>query len=144
MRTAATECFDIETLAPNTPLEWMLAGDTGISSETILHVMEGTPPPMRVDVPHDPSDFGRCHRLLEAFPTYRARLQEVAEKYPAWVGLVREWDALTEMYCAARNTGAKSAPDLYERMRELIDEGRRADGWTETAPGCWRRRLRAD
>ena len=122
-----------------TPLEWMMSGDTGISSTTIMHVMEGTRAPDWVDVPHDPADFGRCYRLLEAFPQYAARLPEVAEKYPAWVGLVREWAALTEMYCVARNTGAEHARDLYQRMQELIDEGRRADGWTENAPGCWSR-----
>ena len=122
-----------------TPLEWMMAGDIGVSSKTILHVMERTPPPGHVDVPYDPGDFGRCHRLLEAFPSYRARLGEVAAMYPAWVGLVREWDALTEMYCVARNTGAERADGLYERMQSLIDEGRRADGWTENAPGCWSR-----
>lgn len=121
-----------------TPLEWMMAGDTGTSSKTILSVMEGIQIE-RPDVPYDPADFGRCHRLLEAFPSYRARLGEVAAMYPAWVGLVREWDALTEMYCVARNTGAERADGLYERMQSLIDEGRRADGWTESAPGCWSR-----
>ena len=103
-----------------TPLEWMMSGDTGVSSKTIMHVMEGTAAPSDVDVPHDPSDFGRCHRLLEAFPAYAARLGEVAAMYPAWVGLVREWDALTEMYCVARNTGAERATELYNRMEELI------------------------
>lgn len=122
-----------------TPLEWMMSGDTGVSSKTIMHVMEGTAAPSDVDVPHDPSDFGRCHRLLEAFPSYAARLGEVAEKYPDWVGLVREWGTLTEMYCVALNTGAERATELYNRMEELIDEGRRAAGWTETAPGCWKR-----
>lgn len=122
-----------------TPLDWMMSGDTGTSSKTILHVMEGTPAPAWVDVPHDPSDFGRCHRLLEAFPAYRARMGEVAEKYPAWIGLVREWDALTALYVAAKSASQKSAPGLYARMRPLIDEGRRADGLVEVHPGYWQR-----
>lgn len=122
-----------------TPLEWMMAGDTGTSSKTILSVMEGTPPPSYADVPHDPSDFGRCHRLLEAFPHYRGRLGEVAEKYPAWTALVREWDNLTALYVETLKGGDKRSTRLYDAMRPLIDEGRRADGWTETHPGCWQR-----
>lgn len=122
-----------------TPLEWMMSDDTGTSSKTIMHVMEGTSPPRWVDVPADPSDFGRCHRLLEAFPLYRARLHEVAAMYPAWSALVREWDTLTELYVAAISSGSGKAPDLYKLMKRLIDEGRRADGWTETSPGCWSR-----
>ena len=122
-----------------TPLEWMMSDDTGISSKTIMHVMEGTTAPHWVDVPADPGDFGRCHRLLEAFPLYRVRLHEVAAMYPAWSALVREWDTLTELYVAAISSGSGKAPGLYELMKRLIDEGRRADGWTETSPNCWSR-----
>lgn len=122
-----------------TPLEWMMAGKTGVSSKTILHVMEGTPPPsMGPDTPHDPADFGRCHGLLEAIPEYRARLGEVAEKYPAWVGLVREWNKLTAMYVESKASGNWESPSLYDAMQPLIDEGRIADGWTRTGCG-WSR-----
>lgn len=123
-----------------TPLEWMMAGNTGISSKTILHVMEGTPPPsMGPGVPHDPSDFGRCHDLLEAIPAYRARLNEVAAQYPEWTGLVREWDKLTKMYVASKASGKWEAPSLYDTMQPLIDEGRIAAGWVKAGPNCWER-----
>jgi hypothetical protein len=122
-----------------TPLEWMMGDDTGTSSKTIMHVMEGTPPPRSADVPSDPSDFGRCHRLLEAFPAYRARLHEVAEKYPEWVGLVREWDKLTAMYVKSKASGNWKSPSMYDAMQVLIDEGRIAAGWVNTSPGCWSR-----
>lgn len=123
-----------------TPLEWLMAGNTGISSKTILHVMEGTSPPsFGVDVPYDPADFGRCHELLEAIPAYRQRLGEVARKYPAWIGLVREWDQLTAMYLEAKASGKRDAPALYDAMQALIDEGRMADGWIQTGRGCWTR-----
>ena len=116
-----------------TPLEWALSDDTGISSKTILSVMEGMPAPKYgCDVPHDSGDFGRCHRLLKAFPHYRARLHEVAEKYPAWVALVREWDRLAALY-ETNKTG------MHEAMRPLIDEGRVADGWVQTGRGSWRK-----
>jgi hypothetical protein len=109
---------------------WLMGGDTGISSETILAVMVGAPF-HGAGVPHDADDFGRCHRLLQRFPEWRARLGEVAERYPIWGPLVREWDALTDLYGGSHRA-------MYDRLQALIDEGRLAAGWTQTAPGCWR------
>ena len=114
-----------------TPIAWALSDDTGTSSETIMHVMERTETIDDVGVPHDPDDFGRCYRLLQAFPHYRKRLHEVADKYPMWVGLVRDWDKLASMFEAGQNDL------LYSAMQVLIDEGRVADGWVKTGPGSW-------
>lgn len=110
-------------------LQWITSRDTGISSETIWSVMMGCPKArgiMGADVPHDPADFGRCYRLLKAIPEWRERLAEVAQQYSEWTPLVREWPHLTKMYVAAMNRKAQMAPSLYERMRELIEEGRAA------------------
>jgi len=124
--------------ATTTPLEWMMAGDTGISSETIVHVMEGTPPPLLgPDVPYDAGDFGRCHRLLLAIPEYRGRLQEVADRYPAWVGIIREWSRLDTLYMA----GDRRL--FQEELDVLIHEGRLADGWTPTSFG-WQKKSTGD
>src|SRR5690242_286984 len=44
---------------------WLCGGDTGMSSVTIWCVMMGRTPASvgrRAAVPHDPSDFDRCHR----------------------------------------------------------------------------------
>src|SRR4051812_45875580 len=46
---------------------WLKNGDTGISSLTILEVMTGHTAE-RTDTPLDPSDFGRCYRLLKVMP----------------------------------------------------------------------------
>ena len=89
-----------------TPIEWLLGDDTGTSSQTILAVMTGSKIEC-VDVPLDRADFGRCHRLLVHFPEWRARLPEVANRYPEWAPLVRDWDALTALYLA--QPGAEGA-----------------------------------
>lgn len=122
-----------------TLLEWALGNDTGISSMTICAVMTGTPinPRFGPDVPHDPSDFGRCYRLLALFPTWRNRLPEVAERYPIWGPMVEAWDELTALYEVEALNTSGAAPLLYARMVELRDAGRLAAGWTQIAPGCW-------
>jgi hypothetical protein len=122
-----------------TPIEWLLSGDTGTSSKTICAVMTGSNLGGDFDagVPHDPSDFGRCYRLLRLFPGWIERLDEVALHYPMWTGLVREWGELTAMYKEELAEGTENAPRLYRRMKVLIDEGRVAAGMTQTSPGCW-------
>ena len=117
-----------------TPMEWMLGENAGTSSKTICAVMTGSKlEGLRADVPHDPSDFGRCHQLLTLFPHWRGRLAEVSHHYMEWSGLVREWDDLTAIYQAEIADGTGKAPRLYKRMQALIDEGRVAAGWTQTS-----------
>lgn len=120
-----------------TPMDWLLSGDTGTSSETICAVMTGSKIG-HASPPSDGGDFGRCYRLLQHFPEWRARLHEVAERYPEWTGLVREWDALTALYEDEIKTPIRANHPLYDRMQVLIEEGRIAAGWTKTGPGSWR------
>ena len=104
-------------------LQWLLGGDTGMSSKTICAVMVGAETPKYCgDVPGDPDDFGRCYRLLKLIPTWRGRLQEVADRYKEWGPLVREWTELERMYEAERWPAPPKI--LYQRMQELIEEGR--------------------
>ena len=117
-----------------TPTQWLLSNDTGISSETICTVMLGEEH-SHPDYPHDPSDFGRCYRLLSHFPEWKDRLQEVADRYPIWGPLVSEWDELTELYL--EELPSNRAPKLYARMKELIDEGRLATGWVKKNEYTW-------
>ena len=68
-----------------TPIEWLMSGDTGISSETICAVMTGSKKGgvFGADIPHDVADFGRCYRLLKNFPEWRDNGNETcpAEDY---------------------------------------------------------------
>ena len=121
--------------------QWIVGDDTGTSSKTIWAVMVGATPRYAGE-PSDADDFGRCYRLLALLPEWRARLPEVAARYPRWVGLVREWDRLTEMFervVAGGGWNKAASLALYHAMQPLIDEGRVADGWEQTGPGSWRK-----
>ena len=102
----------------NEEIQWLTGTDTGTSSRTIFSVLaKHGYVERRPDVPHDPSDFGRCFHLLELFPEWKPRLHEVAERYPAWQPLVREWPTLTELWLEESPTS--SCPKLYDLMQTL-------------------------
>jgi hypothetical protein len=107
--------------------DWLTGGDVGTSSLTIFAVMTGAdrvPLHNYPSVPLDPADFGRCRRLLERIPEWRARLPEVATRYPDWTALVREWDRLDAMHAEASKRPDGMAREMYHLMKRLIDEGR--------------------
>jgi len=83
----------------DSPQDWLERGDTSVSSRVIWNTMIG---PVvgsdDVDVPRDPSDFGRCYLLLLAFPEWRGRLVDVAERYPVWWPYVDRWNELCALY----------------------------------------------
>jgi hypothetical protein len=109
--------------SPLIPSDWARGRDTGISSGTIYAVITGHASPCGWrDIPHDPSDFGRCYRLLELFPQWKQRLGLVAAAYPAWKPFVREWDKLTQMYEKAILTPKEPATEMYEFMQGLEKE----------------------
>lgn len=106
-------------MSPQAALDWIISDDTGTSSITIWAVMMGArfEKPYRADVPCDWFDFGRCYRLLHLLPEWRLRLAEVAAQYPAWAGMVAEWDDLSALY--ERELPSGRCPRLYARMRQL-------------------------
>lgn len=108
---------------PKDPGEWARGDDTGSSSATIWSVMTGRMHSRYAPHgahPYDPSDFGRCHRLLELFPEWRARMPEVAKKYKLWARLVDQWDALTALYVEELPSGR--APKLYAAIQACIKD----------------------
>jgi hypothetical protein len=110
------------TLQARSPADWLRGGDTGRSSITICNVLCDVGPRVDHAWPHDPNDFGRCHRFLTLFPALRPRLGEVAAKYPdtPWVAYVREWDRMTALYEEELPSG--TAPKLYALMQQLRGE----------------------
>jgi hypothetical protein len=100
------------------PRDWPDCGDTGNSSEAIWAHMTGASR-RTSDYPLDPSDFGRCHRLLHApwAVGWRARLGEMARYGAVWKALVTCWDELEALYVEELPTG--SAPKLYAKMSAI-------------------------
>lgn len=114
-----------------TPHDWVMGSDTGVSSRTIWAAMMGADmPDWRSGVPVDVDDFGRCHRLLAQFPEWRARMPEVAARFPLWAGIVREWDELTAMYVEDLPHGWSDR--MFRRLMELREEAMIAEGWIQT------------
>jgi hypothetical protein len=99
---------------------WIRHGERGISSETMFEKLTGRiikesawgPLP-----PADPSDFRRCHLLLEAVPELRAKMDGLREISPVWSRLVDNWDKLTGMLKEQMET--KKANGMYEFMQSL-------------------------
>lgn len=62
-------------------LIWSLAGDTGISSETLAAHMLGVKKGghFGMQPPSDSADRGRCIRLLELIPEWLPRLKEMVQ-----------------------------------------------------------------
>jgi hypothetical protein len=99
-------------------MAWLHNGDTGTSSETIWSVMTGHPVRCH-DIPYDPSDFGRCYRLLQVMPSWRLRMQEVADAHVNWQPFVDAWEELTTLYELELKSPDGMAPRTYARMRQL-------------------------
>lgn len=118
---------DAATGAMERALEWIRGGDTGISSKQIWKVMTGLTIHDESTrdfgrLPCDPSDFGRCKRLLELIPEWRPRLDHMARAYPKWGPLVREWDRVDSLYQLAFTRPSRSAWECYNLMHELAVE----------------------
>lgn len=101
---------------------WLASDDRGSSSESICRRLFGKPPvktslDLQNSHPHDPEDFGRCHRFLEVVPEARAKFHLMKDVSPTWKTLVDNWDELTTLY--VRELPRGKAPLLYERMKQL-------------------------
>lgn len=90
------------SLASLPPQErWWKGLDVGTSSASIFAVFANSNRLAARDlgrgsVPLDADDFGRCKRLLDLFPEWRAELDSVAEAYPdtLWPRLIPRWAEL--------------------------------------------------
>jgi hypothetical protein len=97
--------------------KWYRGDDSGVSSETIFQVMTGISVRW-TGTPMDSDDFGRCFRLLEKFPHWRDRLDEVAAQFPEWKGLVDNWSKLEFLYKREKHN------EVYEFIKACYEQGK--------------------
>lgn len=101
---------------------WFAGGDTGLSSVALLNAALGVPG--KDDYPHDPSDLGRCLRLMRALPWTGRGLPVLASRSEAWSALAGCWKVLTALM--ADEVGidwdkGTIAPKTYRAMREILE-----------------------
>jgi len=104
-------------------LEWIVGDDTGLSSKALWAKMMGVESKHYYNYPHDGGDFGRCDRLLDAVPEWRARLPEMAECSPQWAALVARWEeirAAVQHDIRLKYGSPPSAYKSYGLMRSIL------------------------
>lgn len=108
-------------------VKWFLSGDTGVSSEKIASVMTGIKPgerkiflrDARDSHPSDPSDLGRCLRLLDRVPEWKPVFgKKMAAVSKSWAALIKNWSKLETLY--KEEVGSGRAPKCYDLMRAVL------------------------
>lgn len=93
-------------------VKWLGGRDTGESSKAIALSALGEMP-KNPSYPHDDSDFGRCHRLLEAAPDAHKGLEVLAQDGgDVWAALVPRWLEITNAFL--------SDGGCYELLKSII------------------------
>lgn len=85
--------------------QWLFGTETGSSSTSIFAVFCGDNLKAKAyrqgkgSTPRDCADLSRCFRLLEKFPEWESRLEEVASAYPdsKWPKIIPRWDELKKL-----------------------------------------------
>lgn len=108
-------------------LEWLGGDDRGMSSNVIFHVMADQPKELILGswacyTPSDPSDFGRCYRLLKRFPEWEKDLKKVSDKYSLWKPIIDHWGKLKQLY--EEESPSDACPKLYDLLQELNNRGK--------------------
>lgn len=104
------------------PWQWPGNGDTGLSSRALFnHFTRGRA--HEANAPLDPSDFGRCYRLLNAdfAQGWAERINDMAV-YPEWAPLVPHWGEITKLYEEEKDPD--SAPKTWALMNKIWRESR--------------------
>ena len=107
-------------------MDWLAnSRDTGMSSKSLAYCALGIPEKWS-SYPLDPSDLGRCARLIARVPSVRAAVDKLAERadQPEWKGLAPEWDRLVAMLCEESGINAEKsnrADRTYDAMKAIFN-----------------------
>lgn len=100
---------------------WLNSDDTGTSSCCLASTLLGFS--REYGHPHDPTDFGRCLRMLRAVPEAMAIFdtpegrEKVSSLSREWRCIVTNWNNMASLYEEEYPTG--KAPKLHKLMRQL-------------------------
>ena len=78
--------------------QWVAIGETGLSSKTMWNCFMAVERGYPINIPHDPDDFSRCYKLLEAVPEWKSQMSKLTRLSPVWKRLVLNWDILTAKF----------------------------------------------
>lgn len=99
-------------------VEWLTGDDTGLSSKSMVRAYKGLPPVREnYSYPHDPSDFGRCYRLLKDIPEVQKGFPKLAQTSGIWNRYINRWGDLVDLHVQEYKTGKPCG--LYELMQKL-------------------------
>jgi len=106
----------------NAILKWLGGDDTGLSSKAIALSALGEMPNGAVHkYPHDGSDYGRCHRLLQAAPEAKAGLEKLAKDGgPYWAALAARWDEIQAAYLRDLDRASGHRDETRALMRSIL------------------------
>lgn len=105
-------------------IAWRNGDDTGLSSIALVSHFMGWPNPGRskgdsTRHPDDSDAFGRCSRLLKAFPEFRERLDEARSLSIHWNAIIEHWDELEALYGGIGTTEGWRA--FRDRLDTILD-----------------------
>ena len=107
-------------IATNVIGDWLVSDDTGLSSKAIASVIltGRCATGRKYHHPLDPSDFGRCLRLMRELPYGTGGTVGVlAGHSKEWKAVIENWEELEKLYDEELPSGKGSK--LYARMKEL-------------------------
>lgn len=101
---------------------WLASHDTGMSSLYMASVLSGQICSSGFAFPWDPSDFGRCIRLIEAVPEMAGFINKMQSHGPEWAAIVANWEEWKKLY------HDENSEELYRQMKDAYAKYRAAEG----------------
>lgn len=125
--------------------QWIIQGETGVSSKTIwAGLTESGASKYKAgpyDVPGDVWDLRRCLLLMKQCNVPTEDLQKVVAAFPWWKPFVDNWEKLKSLYNREYDANGFRIANRYhcsELIQELEIESRLLGGWKQTGPSSWK------
>lgn len=105
--------------------KWLRTGERGVSSETIVSIIEDIPIAKYYSHPFDVADWLRCERLLIMVPEYRSKLCKLSDLSEEWRLFVLAWDNIKKVF-HDEEVGNKdgNCPKTYQVIKSVRNMAR--------------------